>query len=359
MLLIDRAKQIENIIDMVDFNEVYRYFEKQKVAIYQDGFLYFSDIKMQYSINDLLPNEWAIVNYDDLSNDDMFNAGMFIQKMFVNMFYKRHDARIPIDLVALDYPQIYLNFDYMRYERQMLYKAATTADRNIKMNYFRMFINVRDLRKQIIGPSFSKLEYQLETIEGLSQYAMYKAIKTIQKKKADNIFKELTIDFNALSREYFDFRHANMYSGLLICKILEELQINFEELYGNETTIFDFVLTKIKYIAEPIAFKSDKALIANWNKYNEEISERMQIFFENNPKKINGYYQIYGYDPERIFKSKGNVFHESFVILKDLLTNELIYLVGPIVTKILDNSIDIVTTYYQLGGLKHDKRKFK
>ena len=187
-----KVNSIEEIINTVNFKKIYKFFEKQKIAIYHDGFLHFKDYKLAFSQavreNIAVCKEFAVLNYDSLGHDDLLNAGLFIKQMVLNMFYNRHDKRVPNDLIALQYPKIYLNFDYMRYERRLLVKAYNSTDNYVKLSYFRMFLNVRDLRRQLVGNEFSMLEYGLETINGLADYAMYKAIGLLDKKYMKNLF---------------------------------------------------------------------------------------------------------------------------------------------------------------------------
>ena len=357
------VSNIEEIIDSINFKKVYRFFEKQKIAIYYDGFLYFSDNKTPFnnSIRDSIDDskDLAILNYESLVEDNLLNAGLFVKAMVLNMFYKRHDRRIPNDLIALQYPNIYLNYDYMQYERKLLIKAYHSQDNYVKLNFFRMFLNVRDLRRQMIGNEFSMLEYGLETIIGLSDYAMYKAISLIDKKMMKNYIKELAANFNLNTEEHFDFRHANFNSGLFLVLLMHELQIDIEILFESDQTLYQAVSQKIQFIREPVAYKSDKGLLEKLTQYEEQVSEKFAMFFENEPKRVTGYFQIFAYDPERIFVDKDKLYHESFVILKNLLNNDLIKLEGPVVTKILDNSYDIVTSYHYFVDSKQKRVRKK
>lgn len=355
---------IEKIIDTVNFKKIYNYIEKQKIAIYNDGFLYFSDSVTSFSLNtrENIRNHYniAILNYEDLEDNNYINAGLFVKQMVLNMFYRNHDRRIPNNLIALKYPSIYLNYDYMRYERQLLIKAFSATDNYVKLNNFRMFLNVRDLRRQLIGNEFSMLEYGLETIYGLSDYAMLKTIELLDKKLMKSLLKSLVTNFHNIAKDCFDFTHANLYSGLFIVLLMIELQIDIIDLFESDLTLYQICSKKINFIREPIAFRSDKTLLEKLNEYEASISEKFAVFFENEPKRVNGYFQIYAYDPDRIVVDKDNFYHESFVILKNLTNHELIKLNGPIVTKVLDNSYDIVTSYYYLEMKRNfPKRKKK
>ena len=346
------VSSIEDIINSISFKKIYCFFEKQKIAIYYDGFLYFSDRKEEFndSLRDSISSlkSYAVLNYESLQQDNLINAGLFIRKMVLNMFYSRHDGRIPNDLIALQYPNIYLNYDYMRYERQLLLKAYSASDNYVKLNYLRMFLNVRDLRRQLIGNDYSMLEYGLETVLGLSDYAMYKAIYSIDKKLMKNYLKEIMHDFHVNASGYFDFRHSNMYSGLFLLLLMNDLQFDIETIFESNQTLYQLICRKINFIREPIAFKSDKSLLEKLNKYDEEVAEKFSMFFENSPKRVSGYFQIFAYDPNRMFADKENIYHESFVVLKNLLNNELIKVEGPVITKIIENSYDVVTSYYYL-----------
>lgn len=322
-------------------------FQPQKIGIYDKCRFYTSDGVAEYS--DEYQN-YAIMNSDELINDDIIDAANFLKIMVYNNFYQSSDPRLPNDLLALDYPVIYLNYDYLRYERNLLLKAFCTTDKYLRLNYFRMFLNVRDLRRQMIGDEFSLQEYRLETIEGLSQYVMCKALLKYDKKKYSKYLKFLMETFNQISKQYFTFRHANAFSGLMIALILDSMQFKVEELLVSNETLYQYTVRKISFYREPITIKSDKSLLENLKEFQNSLAEKFAIYFDNEPKKICGSWQIYQYDANRMYKDKGNIYHESFVVLRSLLDNSLLRLEGPVITKIMDNSIDIVIAYYQLGG---------
>ena len=140
---------------------------------------------------------------------------------------------------------------------------------------------------------------------------------------------------------------------------MSELQIDIEKIFESNQTLYQTLTSKINFIREPIAFKSDKNLLEKLNQYEEEVAEKFITFFENTPKRVNGYFQIFAYDPNRIFIDKDSLYHESFVVLKNLLNNELVKIEGPVVTKILVNSYDVVTSYHYLELKKSKKGKKK
>ena len=96
-------QSIEEIIDSINFKKIYSFFKKQKIAIYNDGFLYFSNEVLPFNDNvrETLKNlsDYAVLNYESLHYDNLINAGFFIKQMVMNMFYKKHDGRIPNDLL--------------------------------------------------------------------------------------------------------------------------------------------------------------------------------------------------------------------------------------------------------------------
>ena len=344
--LITRIQKIKEILNSVslDFCQLKMY----PIAVYYNGMIYTD--QGEYMISEIENiSDYAIINFDNLYDDDVVNAGYCVKIMAENNFYRKKDVRIPNDLLALDYPNVYLNYDYLSYERKLLMKGLTISDRYVKLNYLRMFLNIRDLRDQIIGTEFSVLEYQLETIEGLSQYAMYRFMISYDK-KYQKFFKNKLTKIEYETASYFSFRYRNKYSGLMMLLYFEEFGLNIERLYSSSDTLYQLAIEHFKFIKEPIPIKSDKQLLENLYEYDDAITEKFTIYFENDPKKIFGSWQIYQYDPLRIYKNKSNIYHESFVVLKSLLDNELLYLEGPIITKVMENSIDIVTCYYRLGG---------
>ena len=188
---------------------------------------------------------------------------------------------------------------------------------------------------------------------------MFKFISDLDNRKVKEYMKPLLNEYNVDSKDYFDFRHKNMYSGLMIAFILNELNFDIQAFFDNDNSFYQLASEKIKFIREPISYKSDKTLHDNLRKYEAEVSEKFDLFFENEPKRVYGTYQIYAYDPKRMFIDKESIFHESFVVLKDLLTNELIKLEGPVVTKTVDNSIDVVTQYFYFDKSKNKRKRKK
>ena len=141
--------------------------------------------------------------------------------------------------------------------------------------------------------------------------------------------------------------------------ILEDLQIDILKLYENDNTVYQLATSKIRFFSEPIAYQTDKNILISINKFEEDVAEKFALFFENNPVRVTGSYQIFGFDPYRIFADKDNLYHESFVVLKNLLDNELIRIEGPVITKVMENSIDIVTSYHYLNKETQNFKKIK
>lgn len=357
----EKIKEIEDIINKINFKNIYPYFEKQKIGVYEDRLLHLSEGTVSF-ISEVRASTkeystYTILNHDFLSDNNNINAGLFVRQMLINSFYKHHDKRIPNDLIGLRYPRIFLNYDYMNYERYLIVKAMNAKDNYVKLNYFRMFLNVRDLRRQMIGNEFSMQEYNLETIEGLATYLMYKVVLQLDKNLAKTYLKESLKEFNHITKASFDFFNVNKEVGFFMALIMDDLGLDIGLLYEGSDTLYQLATNKIKFIREPISYRSDRTLINKLEKYESSISEKFSIFFENNPKRVQGPFQIFAYDPKRIFVDKDNLYHESFVILKNLLNNELIRLNGPVITKVLDNSIDIVTSYHYFEYAKKNKKR--
>ena len=357
----EKVKEIENIINSINFKNIYQYFERQKIGIYENRVLHLSNETVNYisevreSIKEY--SDYTILNFDCLSDNNIINAGLFIRQMLINSFYKHHDKRIPNDLIGLRYPRIFLNYDYMNYERYLIVKSINAKDNYVKLNYFRMFLNVRDLRRQMIGNEYSMQEYNLETVEGLATYFMYKVVEQLDKSIAKTYFKESLKNFTHVTHQSFDFFNVNPEIGFFMAMIMDDLGLDIGLLYEGTDTLYQLATNKLKFIREPISYRSDRSLINKLDRYEKSISEKFSIFFENNPKRVQGAFQIYAYDPKRIFVDKDNLYHESFVILKNLLTNELIRLNGPVITKVLENSIDVVTSYHYFEYAKKNKKR--
>lgn len=347
----DVIHKIAELWNGIDWKDLGVSLKEYKIGIYYEGDIYFSKGKRAFSSLTLEEKKYSIfLDYNRLLEEDpILYLATFIKEGILKKLYLDYQEKIPNELLGLDYPQNYLNLDYIHFERSLFVKAIRSTNKYEKINYLRMILNVRDLRTQMIGEEFSQLEDQFQTIYGLSEYGMWKVLGQFQKVKQQNYIKHILNTFAHLDKTEFTFRKLNPNSGLLLLVLMDTLGYSMIDIWKiKKMTIYDFCCKKISFIHEPVSFKNDQTLIKKLEQFHERSDELLKDYFAKEPKKCFGQYQIYNFDPDNMFKRNHNIYHGNYVVLKNLTTSELEYFSGPIVTKIMENSLDIVTTYYYL-----------
>lgn len=336
--------QINKYLEDFDLS-IFNITKVKEPGFYLNGSVYTKDNVLLF--NEINHDNFCLLNKPNNDEKPLFLAACFVSKMVYDNFYLNNDKRLPNDLYAIDYPMNYLNFDYMRYERELLLKANKQNNNYEKISYFRMFLNVRELRSQLLEEGFSNQEYRLETITGLSYYAMIIFMRKYNKTLAKKYIKEILSNFTKVSLNHFDFRTANINSGLLQLLVLDELNYRVMDLFKNDITIFKFAISKIEFIKEPISFINDVPLIDNIKNYMEEVQSIFSNFFLRDPIRITGQFKLIGFNPNTIIRNKNNIFHADFIVVEDLKKKKIIQYDGPVVTKIKEGSYNIVTCIYK------------
>lgn len=328
----DLIKRINKQLDNLSFEALFSGFTRLEIAIYSENLLYFKDRIIPFSVQ----NNVAILQEVDINMPISVLAADAVREMFIIFLSKNYKKHFPNDFNVLDYPDNYLNLDYMSYEKKLLMKSYKTMDLNVKLNYLRMFMNVRGIRKTIIGEAI-KEEYRLETIRGLTLYVYYKALKKLNHKQSEKFLKESFYAMEFFSKEYFDIRHLSYFVGTTILLILEDLKIKISQYDLKNRTIFETMLGKINYIDEMINYMPTEGLYIKFKRYREEVKNVFIDFFAYKTKKVSGEFIITQYDPEGMMKIDNQIYHSSFVALEDL-NGKKIFINGPVITRVDDNN---------------------
>ncbi len=323
--------KINEAIDLVNFDNIFKGFIKRTFAIYNDGLLYYADKEIPYS-NDV---EELIITNIDVTLDYNILAAKIISEMFDSFLSDKYPFRYPNYLNILNYPQNFLNIDYMKYERGLLLKGYVSKDLNEKLNYLRMFMNVRNNRELIMN-EYIKEEYNLETIEGLKDYCFYQALRQLSKKLAKNEIKEMIHKYR-YDDKYFDLKSCNYLSGFLMLMIMDDLKIMYSVNDLQKRSIFSTLLGKVEFIKESITYVPTASLINDIKRYNNEVKEIFLDFFIYPTKKISGTFLIHSCSYDYMVKLDNQIYHRQGVVLENL-NGELITLNSSIITRMDENN---------------------
>lgn len=332
------ARRINKELDLIKFDSLFSGFERPRFALYNDGYLYYPDKIMPYKKE----KNVTIIGELDLDSPLAINVSMVVKQMFLDFLSSHYQMHFPNYLKILDYPFNYLNIDYMCYEKNLLLKGFLTKDLNEKLNYLRMFMNVRHIRKDLID-DYIKEEYKNETINGLCEFIFYKVLKQLSPRLAHQYINEEIHSIKIYSRDFFDLYHQNHFVGCMLMMMLEDLKIRFSAFDLKNRTIFETILGKVEYIEEMISYIPTEGLIANIKRYNNEIKECFIDFFAYKTKKTSGEFKIIGFDPFRMIKNDNQIYHQNFVKIQDKY-GKIYFINGPVITRGND---DVVTCYFE------------
>lgn len=334
------ANKIDKELNKLDFDRLFPSFVKIPFALYHDGLLFYPKkiVPYEHKVNE------AIVNYDK-EEPFAITVANVVREMFVQYLNRACPRHYPNEMNILNYPENFLNYDYMAYEKKLLLKSYNTKDLNEKLNYLRMFMNVRHVRESIIGNAIY-LEFKVETTTGLANYIFLKVLKLFNSRLYTQYIHEAIHTMDFYQRSYFDLRHYNYFVGCLVLLILDELKIYISIYDLKQRTIFETMRGKIEYIEEMISYVPTKNLINNLKHYKNEVKNLFLDFYAYKIKKVGGKFRIVVLDPNSIIKYENQIFHQKFVCLEDL--NGKSFLVqGPVITK-MDDENNVITYFVKI-----------
>lgn len=332
-------KEIDSILDKLDFNGLWKSFEKYNFALYDDEKVYFRDSEIPLD-NRFIGNTaidysgkkiaiWKITD-NDLENLNIL-LGNIVHEMFHAFQFENNESRFPNDLKGLNKP---FDIEYYQMKKQegiLLVNAIQNDDMKSKLSNLEKIITLRENRRELYKDS-TEYELAIETVEGTAEYVGTKALKNIDKeeyKKRIYKYMEIIID----NKMIFDTRRYSYFYGTLLLILIASLNIKVsQEIENNDKTIMEDLMSIIKERKEVGDIPIDLDLKEKLNIYHNDIYMKFEEFHNEKRKSHPGIYKIIGYDPMNMYKYGNKILHEHCVNLYDSNSDKTIFIKGPVIT---------------------------
>lgn len=263
--------------------------------------------------------------------DRLFSG--IVHEIFHTYQFKIGYEKYPNECLFIKYPFIKENIEYRIEERKALLKSIFANSEFEKKKNLSRFIALREKRKEIIGKI---LEYELgmESLEGSAIYVECKALT-----EENNIPKEFALsyygrDLYDYSDMLFNFRKSCYSSGMLMCELLDTLNIDWHDEYiKGELYLYDFLKSKVQYDNELIEVKDFMRAEKLIDEYDKSKKQQIDDFFKSSGEKsvIQEDMKIKGFDPMNVVSLDNMVLHKHF--LKVHLDGKEVFFKGPVLTK--------------------------
>lgn len=348
-------EKVNDTLNTINFNEIWNGFTKTNFALYNKNNVFLKNGVIPYD-NRFLGNTtidyedeslaiWFIENIEDVDYKEL--SANIVHEMFHSFQTSQNESRFPDDIKALSYPSNLENYQLKYNENIMLVDALNSNEKNKQIDILNQIVASRKLRFKKFG-SLINYEFIIETIEGSAEYCGTKALKSI----SNNLYKNRLEKYKEIlvsdKKMLFDIRRCCYFTGTLFLLLLDELGIDFpKEIHGQELTIFEQISVLMKSNNIINRTKSEKI-----NKYFEEETLRKEKLIDDfnreNPLIYYGEFSICGYDPMNMFKIDNKIFCSNFIILHNIITKENIFISGPVIV-VLENNSNVIGRYYTIN----------
>jgi hypothetical protein len=349
-------REIKSSIDKIELSNLWPGFKPYEFALYDDGKVYFETFEIPIS-NQFVGN--TSINYEgkqiaiwkieetDLNDIDLLTSSI-IHEMFHAHQMTFGDNRFFNDLDGLSYPLEYENFNLKINESRLLASAIREQNYNIKEEFFKKFLSVRQRRFDLIGDN-STYEKSIETIEGTAEYLALASLKIMNH---DSYIKQLEKAMNritTINENFFDVRRMAYYTGALICLLADELSIDCKRAIEPDLQ-YNYDLITEKYSVETnmvIELDENIEIHGLIDERNIRIRELVdEIMASSNVEIIEGEFSVRGYDPMNMMRSDHFVYHKHFLgIQQDCETD---FIMGPIVIETNGKDFSKFSRYYKI-----------
>lgn len=181
----------------------------------------------------------AIINLDLHEEiEDLY--AVCVHELFHGYQFLRGDERYPDELLINTYPLSLKNIELRNQERYHLYLSVMAASPEERKQAMHQFIVLREAREELLG-EYVRNEYWIETLEGPAWYVelnAYAEKSTLPNEEIVQKFSSYLIDEIESSAH---IRSSSYSSGLFLCLLLDELQVNWkEEFMNSDLSLYTF-----------------------------------------------------------------------------------------------------------------------
>ncbi len=360
-----RMKELEKLLDLIDYNRLWDKFTKTKYAIYNDKNFYINDnvgidlnlIKkdscfvgnvderfMGNTVISINNNYVAILNENTISKDidNTELASLIVHEMFHGFQLANGEKRFPNELLGADYPITIENINLRMLERQYLLDASIKNNKEKKLESLTSYFKVRDKREKLIG-NIIEYEKAIESVEGTAVYVEYKALTQLISNNQNSILEKYTKGLTEINEENLKIRHSTYNQGLLLGLIADEYIPNWKSKFDNsELFLSDFIRGELNIKDINIEYRREnveeiKQCIINWEEQRDKVFDEFEGKGKLNSLKDG--FEVIGIDPMNIVKRNQEVIHRNFLRIKIGECEQIIR--GPVRTVIGDHLFDV------------------
>ncbi|MCM1196771.1 MAG: hypothetical protein NC310_06870, partial [Roseburia sp.] len=308
-------KEVELLLNQLDFNALWSGFHKFSFALYNEKetclkHKIFPTPDSFYGNKAIWYNQEIIAIWNlelDRIEDIDILAVSLVHEMFHCFQMENQEDRYPDDIELLFSP---ITSEYC----SLRYQDSKLLIRSYEHPNIGILQNIVYVRKKMIdsSPLASSNEFKAETIEGTAEYVSSKALKTLSSfkylRRMEFYSKKLTsLDFQ------LDPRRRSYYSGVFLYTLFDKLSIDYKMFSG--VSIFHNVMQFIK--PRFIKIKNYRSIYKQIENREKEYSKEymlMQDLIENG-KYIEFPSRIIGYDPMNMLRKNDYIFCGSYVNL--------------------------------------------
>ena len=332
-------KEIDSILNNLNFNELWEGFKKYNFALYDDEKVYFRDSEMPVD-NRFLGNTaidyngekiaiWKITDKDLESLNIL--ASNIVHEMFHGFQFENDESRFPNDLKGLNRPFAIEYYQIKKQEGVLLVNAIKNHDMKLKFSNLEKIITLREKRLELYRDS-TEYDFSIETVEGTAEYVGTKALRKFDEKEYEKRIRkymEIIIDNKML----FDTRRYGYFYSTLLLILMDSLNIQVSrEIKNNNRTIMEDLMNIVDGRKEVENILGDLHLEKSLKIYQKHVIAKFEQFHNIERENHPGNYKIIGYDPMNMYKYNKEIIHIHCVNLYDKNRDKSIFIEGPVIT---------------------------
>lgn len=355
-------KEIDSLLNSIDYNALWEGFSKSKYAIYNDKKFYINDIA-GLDINSVREDFYFVGDVDErfignsaISIDGNYIAiyneayirqdmdirelvSLIMHEMFHCFQFTKGEKRFPNELLGIDYPITIENIKLRILERRYLLEAYLENNKKEKTKLLSNFYNIRDKREKLMG-NIIEYEKAIETVEGTAVYVEFKAINKLN----PNVSLEKYLKgFTDINQENMKVRQSTFNQGLLLGLIADEYIADWKKGFlDREEFLSDFIKDQIELLEVRVDYDNKdlvkiEACISKWNTEIDKVFDQFQS--EDRLNYLQEGFQITAFDPMNIIKRDKEMIHKNFLRIRIGGQEQL--LKGPVKVAIGEHFFDV------------------
>ncbi len=344
MDLIEAYHEVNDILDTLDFEALFKGFHKYRFALYNskeivlDGMVIPYQDEFRGNTAKKYEEEYiAIWNMEfDPVEDIERLAYLLVHEMFHCHQFMNKTTDYPSDLDLLNYPDDIENFTKKYNENRYLANAYELRCNTM----MRRFVCIREKRYKKY-PSMVREEWKVETVEGMAEYIGLKALERINPEKYNDIINHYLGILREESNLLFDVRRISYYVGAIFFLCMDRFGFSGNYVLDSEKTAYEQNIIDIEGIIEEVL--PYEFISSNYEAMVKEKKEKLEAHMElSNYVECNAL--ICGYDPMNMFRLGDLIFCKYFVCLNE--NGEVKTFNSAIALKLKDDSNCEVVGYY-------------